>query len=139
MKTQIQKSNRGDGGGWRRLATEVTGSNRRLWRQAAASLAGAVVAGGYYGGDGQLWRRRKEQRQQSRVIVWLSLLPLRRLQPVKPQRHKDFLRLREGQTEHYGLQALRCVAGKATLSHVSLTWRNRRLPSPPQINWSVRL
>jgi hypothetical protein len=62
------------------LATEVNGSNRRLWQQAAAAVAvvvaaaldAAVVAGGY-GGDGRLRRIRKEHQHQ----------PLRRSQPPK--------------------------------------------------------
>jgi hypothetical protein len=44
----------------------------------------------------------------------LRLLPLALF--LKPQRHNDFLRRREGQTTHYGLRKiLRCAASKTTL------------------------
>ncbi len=44
----------------------------------------------------------------------LRFLPL--ALSLKPQRHKDFLRRREGRTTHYGLRKiLRCTATKATL------------------------
>ena len=70
--------------GW--LATEVNGSDRRLWQQTAAVVAvvvaaaldAAVVAGGY-GGDGRLGRIRKEQQHQ----------PLRRSQPPKNMSSND--------------------------------------------------
>jgi hypothetical protein len=48
------------------------------------------------------------------VLCALRLLPL--ALSLKPQRHKDFLRRREGQTTHYGLRKiLPCAATQATL------------------------
>jgi hypothetical protein len=68
-------------------------------------------------------------------VCALHFLPLRCLS-LKPQRHKDFLHRREGQTTHYGLRKiLHCSATKATLMlvtcrrHVAPT-RQYRLISP---------
>ena len=59
--------------------------------------------------------------EKERAALMLTIVLLRR-HLVKPQRRKDFLRLREGQTAHYGRRkVLRCAAGKATLRNDILT------------------
>ena len=62
QRGRLRHNNQNDvvaGSGWRRLATDLNGDDRRLWQQVAAAgavaaaLLVAVVAGGY-GGDGWL-------------------------------------------------------------------------------------
>jgi hypothetical protein len=81
-----------------------------------------AAAGGGGGGRGRAAEAAAEEGMSSGnradvcffVLCALHLLPL--VLSLKPQRHKDFLRRREGQTTHYGLcKILRCAASKTTL------------------------
>jgi hypothetical protein len=85
-------------------------------------LSMIAAAGGSGGGQGRAVKAAAGEGMSSSnradvcffVLCALHLLPL--ALSLKPQRHKDFLRRREGQTTHYGLhKILRCAASKTTL------------------------
>ncbi len=78
---------------------------------------GGEGGGGNVIGLSRLLRRGSFEAQHSAAVggdCALRFLPL--ALSLKPQRHKDCLRQREGQTTHYGLRMiLRCAAFKTTL------------------------
>ncbi len=107
---------------WQRGGGGSFPSAWRRWQKHGGSDGGggggsaaAVVAG---------WQQRGGIKQRGVVFLCkrMCLAPLASCTvSKKPQRHKDFLRRREGQTTHYGLHKILCCT--ATKGH-SLYWGN---------------
>ncbi len=88
-----------------RLAVAEVRRRRRRWRQHGGGSSRVAAA---------WWQQAAQCWFFCANVCPLHLLPL--ALSLKPQRHKVFLRRREGQTTHYGLRKiLRCTATKATL------------------------
>jgi hypothetical protein len=111
----------GGSGGGGSAAAEAAAARQQRQRSGSMAVAQRQCSGGgslaaarrQRGGYGSRVAAARWQQAARCCFFVLTYVPALSL---KPQRHKDFLRRREGQTTHYGLcKILRCAAPKATL------------------------